>query len=276
MTKKKPFLKWAGNKYHCLEPILSALPKANRLIEPFAGSGAIFLNTDYPNYLLAEKNPDLVALFTYLKQEGEHFINDCQTLFSEKNNSENQYYALREAFNRSTCARERALLFLYLNRHGYNGLCRYNLKGGYNVPFGYYKKPYFPRQELLYFYQKSHHIEIIYSDFRDTFARAVPGDLIYCDPPYAPLMQTSNFSTYISQKFGEKEQILLAQLANEYAENGITVLISNHDTEFTRQHYQKATITSFSVKRMISCQATNRMPAKELLAIFSQARHQNH
>ena len=56
MTKVRPFLKWAGNKYHCLEPILKALPPGSRLIEPFSGSAVVFLNTDYPDNILAEDN----------------------------------------------------------------------------------------------------------------------------------------------------------------------------------------------------------------------------
>ena len=153
MQKIRPFLKWAGNKYHCLHHILSLLPKTNRLIEPFTGSGAIFVNTNYPNYLLAEANQDLIHLFHYLQQEGEPFINYCQTLFCSENNSETKYYMLRENFNLSQDPRTRAVLFLYLNRHGYNGLCRYNQQNVYNVPFGRYKKPYFPRQEMQFFHQ---------------------------------------------------------------------------------------------------------------------------
>ena len=61
---QRPFLKWAGNKFRILSHIQAALPDtASRLIEPFAGSGAVFVNTDYPNYLIAEKNPDLINLY---------------------------------------------------------------------------------------------------------------------------------------------------------------------------------------------------------------------
>ena len=268
MIRMKPFLKWAGNKYRCLDHILTSLPSANRLIEPFTGSGAIFINTDYPKYLLAESNKDLVSLFLCLQQEGTPFIDYCEELFTALNNCSERYYQLRAALNQCAEERQRAILFLYLNRHGYNGLCRYNLNGIYNVPFGRYKKPYFPRAEMDYFHQKSQRAVFIHGDFRDTFRQAKTGDLIYCDPPYAPLVQTSNFSSYTSHKFGEKEQIALAELAMDSANRGITVVISNHDTDFTRHHYRDSEIKSFPVQRLISCQSKNRVPVQELLAIF--------
>ena len=264
----RPFLKWAGNKYNCLNLILSHFPVANRLIEPFTGSGAVFNNTDYPEYLLGEENRDLVALFEHLKIEQESFIVWCKRLFCPENNDSVRYYELREQFNQSVDVRERAALFLYLNRHGYNGLCRYNKKGSYNVPFGRYIKPYFPEKEMRFFCQKSQQATFIHNDFRQTFGLAQSGDLIYCDPPYAPLVQSSNFTTYTDKKFGEQEQIILADLARESASKGITVIISNHDTQFTREQYKDAKIISFTVNRRISCRAKNRVPAKELLAIF--------
>lgn len=267
-VKVKPFLKWAGNKYRCLDHILESLPTAKRLIEPFAGSAAIFINSDYPQYLLGEENKDLINLFKFVKKEGLPFITYCASFFTAENNQASSYYKLREYFNLCVNRRERAAIFLYLNRHGYNGLCRYNLNGVYNVPFGRYKKPYFPYKEMLYFHQKSQQAEFNHGDFRKTFAKAQKGDLIYCDPPYAPRVQTSNFSAYIHKKFGEKEQIILANLAKKSAAKGIPVIISNHDTEFTRHHYQDCEIKSFTVQRSISCIAADRKAVHELLAIF--------
>ena len=268
MSKIKPFLKWAGNKYRCLDNILHCLPAANRLIEPFTGSAAIFMNIEYPRYLLAEENNDLITLFNCLQNEGELFITYCRQFFSPTNNCASQYYLIREKFNTCREPRERAAMFLYLNRHGYNGLCRYNQKGIYNVPFGRYAKPYFPYPEMQCFYQKSKRACFIHSDFRQTFTQAQPGDIIYCDPPYAPISQSSNFSSYTNKKFGEQEQIILAELAMDCANRGIIVVISNHDTDFTRHHYRHSKIISFPVKRSISCQAKNRVAVQELLAVF--------
>lgn len=267
-AKHRPFLKWAGGKYRCIEHLLASLPPAKRLIEPFAGSGVVFLNTHYTRYLLADSNQDLTSLFKLVKQEGSQFTEQCRALFIPENNQAERYYELRAEFNHCTDQTRRACLFLYLNRHGYNGLCRYNLKGGYNVPFGRYKKPYFPAQEMRHFHEKSQCVQIKTNDFRDTFRSAEPGDVIYCDPPYAPRDQRSNFSAYTRLKFGEREQIHLAELAREQAKQGVVTLISNHDTPFTRYHYQGAQIIPLSVTRSISCNSERRSAVGELLAIF--------
>jgi DNA adenine methylase len=270
MERVKPFLKWAGGKYRCMHHVLHALPKAERLVEPFTGSGAVFLNAPHTDYLLGEVNADLVSLYEHVKHHGQVFIDDCERLFCDINNQEKQYYKFRVEFNHTPLnTQRRAVLFLYLNRHGYNGLCRYNLAGGYNVPFGRYKKPYFPRKELLFFHQKSQNTHFIQADFRQTFLHSKPGDIIYCDPPYVPLSKTSQFTAYTRQKFGDAEQIALTDLAMQTSKNGIPVIISNHDTPFTRELYHAANITSFPVRRNISCKGRARMSVRELIAIFT-------
>jgi DNA adenine methylase len=97
---------------------------------------------------------------------------------------------------------------------------------------------------------------------------AQAGDLIYCDPPYIPLSSSANFISYTNKKFAEQDQIDLARLAVEATSRGITTIISNHDTAFTRHHYRDSEIISFPVKRFISCQGNKRCAAQELLATF--------
>ncbi len=265
----RPFLKWLGNKYRLLHHILPHLPDGNRLVEPFAGSAAIFLNTDYPSYLLAEKSADLTGLYQQLQRHGETFINQCEKYFQEKFNHEAAFYELREHFNRSKSKNKRAQLFLYLNRHGYNGLCRFNKKGKFNVPFGRYNRPYFPRKEMHNFHQKSKSADFVFADYTDTLKQVRKGDVVYCDPPYVPLSQSANFSQYTASPFNHTEQERLAIAAKELAEDGIPVLISNHDTPITRKLYQHATtIHSFEIQRTVSCHGHRRQKAKELLAVF--------
>lgn len=264
----KPFLKWAGNKYQIIERIKAVLPQGNRLIEPFLGSGAVFLNTDFPEYILNDKNRDLIQLYRHLQKEGQKFIAYCQEFFVPGNNQEEQYYILREAFNQTKDSRYKAALFLYLNKHGYNGLCRYNANGVYNVPFGRYKKPYFPAKEMSCFYQKAKNAVFTQHDFATVMKKAKPGDVIYCDPPYVPLSTTSNFTSYSAQGFGFKEQKKLARLAVKVASQGVSVLISNHETEFTKEAYKMAGIISFPVQRYISCDGSKRNKVGELLALF--------
>lgn len=268
MMKIRPFLKWAGNKYQILERIKDVLPRGGRLIEPFIGSGAVFLNLDYQEYLLADINGDLIELYLTLQAEGESFINFCKSFFTEENNRDNRYYELRELFNTTPDIRLKAALFIYLNRHSYNGLCRYNAKGGFNTPFGQYIKPKFPEKAMYHFLTKAKNAVFKLADFRDIMKTVKKGDVVYCDPPYVPLSTTANFTTYSSGGFGLKDQIELAELAQELAGRGIPVLISNHATEFTLNAYKKAKIERLDVQRFISCDGANRGKAAEVLALF--------
>ncbi len=266
----RPFLKWAGNKYRIVERVKARLPAGKRLIEPFVGSGAVFLNTDYKRYLLADSNKDLIDLYSVLKKEGAAFIADCRKLFRSSNNSAEAYYRLRDEFNACTDPRRRAVLFVYLNRHGYNGLCRYNAKGGFNVPFGRYKNPYFPEAEMLAFHAKARHATFVHQDFAGTLGKIHTGDVVYCDPPYVPLSASANFTSYAAGGFSMEQQHQLAAVAEQAAQKGVPVLISNHDTKETRRAYRGATIESLEVQRYISCKGHKRHKVDELLALFQR------
>ncbi len=268
MTKIRSFLKWAGSKYNCMDKIIPYLPPGKRLIEPFSGSGVIFMNTDYSSHLMAESNLDLIHLFRELQQQGNTFVDFCQNYFRSEFNCKEKYYQMRLDFNQLPYSPQRAAIFLYLNRHGYNGLCRYNSQGTYNVPFGLYAKPYFPDKEMRLFHQKSHKAEFLHHDFRTTFEYAEHGDVIYCDPPYVPLSEKTHNLPYTAKPFTTEDQIELAELARKTAAKGIPVIISNHDTEFTRHHYKRAEIKSFPVARFINCQTGSRQPVNELIALF--------
>ncbi|MCL6563824.1 MAG: Dam family site-specific DNA-(adenine-N6)-methyltransferase [Firmicutes bacterium] len=266
---RRPFLKWAGGKVRLIPRIRRRLPPGRRLVEPFAGSAAVWLNCEYPEALLADANPDLINCYQQLKQHGKAFIEACRAYFVPENNRPERYYALRERFNHSQDGLERALLFVYLNRHGYNGLCRYNRKGLFNVPFGRYRRPYFPEHEMWEFLKHAKHTTFVNADFRSVLAAARPGDVVYCDPPYVPWSKTAHFTAYSQEGFGPEEQAELAVWAQRLAEQGIPVLISNHATPFTLQAYGDAQIERFSVQRHISCDVDHREAVDELLAFFA-------
>lgn len=269
VSKHRAFLKWAGGKYSLVEHINAHLPEATKLVEPFVGAGSVFLNSDYPQYVLNDINPDLIGLYNLLKEKPDALISDLRDYFSASHNSEETYYALREEFNQTTDPYYRALLFVYLNRHGYNGLCRYSLKGRFNVPFGRYKRPYFPEREMFVFAEKSQRAKFTCLPFERVFQRARKGSVIYCDPPYAPMSKTALFTSYAAKQFSLSCQNKLATLASRAAfKRQIPVLISNHDLPLTRQMYQGAKITSLQVKRSISQKGSSRKPVGELLALF--------
>ena len=268
--RAKPFLKWAGGKYRLLDTILNVLPTGGRFVEPFAGSCAVYQNCNFSNALVCDLNADLIALYQHLQHEGDDFIAYCQSFFTLANNTKERYLNLRERFNASRNSRLRGALLLYLNRHAFNGLVRYNAKGGFNVPFGRYAKPYFPLGELRAFHRKTQEIktEFVRADFRAVFAQLQADDVVYCDPPYVPLSKTANFTAYASGGFSPEDQQDLINLALAAQQKGIPVIVSNHDTEVTRALYAKAEIHQFQVRRFISCDRGNRARAPELLAIY--------
>ncbi|ACS84156.1 MULTISPECIES: adenine-specific DNA-methyltransferase [Musicola] len=270
MKKNRAFLKWAGGKYPLVEEIRRYLPAGECLIEPFVGAGSVFLNTDYSHYILADINSDLINLYNIVKNETDEFIGDARQLFIDRVNTPDAFYLLRDEFNICTHAYRRALLFLYLNRHCYNGLCRYNMRGEFNVPFGRYKKPYFPEEELHWFAEKAQNATFVCEHYHQTLINAAAGSVVYCDPPYAPLSATANFTAYHTNNFNNQDQLNLARLALRLsAESRIPVLISNHDTLLTREWYQDASsLYVVRARRTISRNITGRSKVNELLALY--------
>ena len=274
---KRAFLKYPGGKYKQLEQIKELLPNGERLVEPFVGAASVFLNTDYPRYLLADVNPDLINTFKIIAAYQEDFIARCKEYFTPFTNNLETYKYYRHVFNNldlKTITHERrinkACLFVYLNRHGFRGMVRSNTKGEFNVPYGYYyDSVYFPEQEMVNFIAKVNSAELVefkVADFRDTLNMVQQGDVIYCDPPYVPLTATANFNKYSGKAFSWYEQVELLSMCKKLkAELEVCSIISNHDTAATNLLYTggiSKMVKSF-VGRSISYKARN--PAPELM-----------
>lgn len=266
-------LKWAGGKKRVLPQIRQMLEdeSAQRLIEPFVGGGSVFLNMEFDEYLLCDSNRDLIDFYKEVKRAPYKYIRHARVLFDIKNNTPENYYRFREKFNHSDDREERALLFLYLNRHCYNGLCRYNSSGLYNVPFGQYKTPYFPENELVNLGKRLKRARFLLGDFKKAFKKAQVGDVIYCDPPYSPITPTSSFTHYSRNGFSDNDQRRLVKAAIQTRHKGISTLISNHHVAFTESLYTSADKHSiFSVQRSISHKGDKRLKVKEVLALYSK------
>lgn len=264
--KNRAFLKWAGGKFSLTEQINRRLPEGKRLIEPFVGACSVFLNSDFDEYLLNDINADLIAMYNIIKRKPKQFIIDAKHYFQPQYNDEKTYYQIRDEFNRCNDSYQRSLLFLYMNRHGYNGLCRYNQSGGFNVPFGRYKKPYFPEKELLYFAEKAKKATFVCKPYQKLFQYLRDDDVLYCDPPYVPLSKSASFTGYAKEGFSLDDQANLARLARE---SKCAVLLSNHDTTLTQELYRDAICDKIQVSRTISSNAKNREPVGEIFALFS-------
>ncbi|MGA9618802.1 MAG: DNA adenine methylase [Serratia proteamaculans] len=255
-------LKWAGNKTAVMPELMQHLPAGSRLVEPFAGSCAVMRATDYPHYLVADINPDLVNMYQQIKEDPEFFIQIAAGLF--KQNSEEDFRRIRRHFNNGKSSGKvwRAAAFLYLNRHCYRGLCRYNKSGGFNVPYGNYKKPYFPEREVWAFFHKAQRATIICASYDETLAMLQAGDVVYCDPPY-----DDTFTAYHTAGFTEDDQYLLASILERRSSEGHPVVVSNSDTSLTRSLYRNFIMHGITTKRSMGVDAGERKSAEEIIAV---------
>ncbi|EQA7376066.1 TPA: DNA adenine methylase [Klebsiella aerogenes] len=261
----RTILKWAGNKTAIMPELKKHLPAGRRLVEPFAGSCAVMMATDYPHYLVADINPDLISLYSVIKNQSELLITIAKGLF-DKNNTAEDYYGIRKEFNcdRHWPAEWRAAMFLYLNRHCYRGLCRYNQKGQFNAPYGNYKSSYFPESEILAFAEKAQRATFICASYEETLALLQAGDVVYCDPPY-----DGTFSGYHTAGFTEDDQYHLASILERRSSEGHPVIVSNSDTSLTRSLYRNFTRHRITAKRSMGVAAGESKSASEIIATKS-------
>tara|TARA_R110002124_G_scaffold65788_5_gene179834 strand:- start:356 stop:1183 length:828 start_codon:yes stop_codon:yes gene_type:complete len=274
MTSNRPFLKWAGNKFRIIDEIIKYLPDNSNydcFVEPFAGTCSVFLNTNYKKNFLADENPDLINLYLYLQKEGDKFIKYCAKFFDDNSNLESTYYENRDIFNNTKSIRKKSALFVYLNRHSYNGLCRYNSKGKFNAPFGRYIKIYFPHETMLKFFEKSQRAEFKCQDFKTTLKDlSDKRSVIYCDPPYLPLSDTAHFTKYSQGNFGLEEHTKLAEMIDVLKNNKDNkIILSNHYIEKYHGLYKNAIIKKLSVPRYISCNTETRKNVDEILVLYN-------
>lgn len=266
---QRPFLKWAGGKYSLLPELDRLIPAGKRLVEPFVGGGSVFLNSEkHESYLLADVNADLINLFQMLEVDHIRVCSLAKILF-ERANSEEAYKELRDEFNNQRMgAPERAAAFLFLNRHCFNGLIRYNRDGFFNVGWGKYEAPYFPEIEIKAFKQKSHKCVFLNAGYRRTLALAGEGDVVYCDPPYEPLPGTAGFTNYAAGGFSWADQISLAESCVAAHQRGAKVLISNSTAPRVIELYEQHGFTLHHVRgrRAISSKGNARETAKDIVA----------
>ncbi len=254
VSSPRPPLKWAGGKrwqVPYLQPLWKA-HKQRRLVEPFCGGLAVALGLGPERALLNDANPHLISFYRWLQRGLD--------LTVKLSNSKRTYYQHRERFNALLAAGEHesaeaAQLFYYLNRTGYNGLCRFNSRGVFNVPFGRYKTIGYVSD---------------FSAYSDAFANwtftnsdvlAVPierTDFVYADPPY-----DVEFTHYSRGGFSWDDQTRTAEWLAKH--RGPVVLV-NQATDRVEALYRKLgyTIEFLDAPRRISCTG-DRTPAREIL-----------
>jgi len=225
-----------------------------RLVEPFCGGLAVSLGLRPGQALQNDINPHLINFYRWLKKG---LVIDL----AFKNN-ERDFYRSREEFNRllrtgREDTKEAASLFYYLNRTGYNGLCRFNSQGQFNVPFGKYENITYRYDFRIY---KAIIQDWVFANVGFNKLRLKPTDFVYADPPY-----DVQFRQYSKGGFSWQEQ---EQTAEWLSAHPGPVILSNQATTRILELYQDYgfTIIKLNGPRRISCTG-DRTPAREVLAI---------
>lgn len=268
-----PFVKWAGGKAALLSQIVSRIPRDrtfDRYLEPFVGAGALFfwMRRSFPGLecLIADSNEELINAYRSIRDDVHRVLVKLET--HQSLHSEEHYYTVRRASPREPA--ERAARFIYLNRTCYNGLYRVNRRGAFNVPIGRYERPRIvDRENLLAVATALRGVAVEAADFEAVTESAGPGDLVYLDPPYDPLSDTSLFTSYTAGGFGKDEQRRLARVFEKLSRRGAFAILSNSSSDFVRGLYEgldpRPRIDVVSMPRAISSKATARGPVPELL-----------
>lgn len=258
-TEAAPIVKWAGGKSKLVGELLARAPaEFSRYFEPFVGGGALFFRLAPRTAVLGDKNPDLMQMYRAVARDVEAVLRQLRTHW--RRHDGDYYYRVREAWNAGSYRAEtsRAAAFIYLNKTCYNGLWRVNSRGLFNVPLGRYASPAIYEPEAL---RAAARVlggaSMQTSSFNESVASAGEGDFVYFDPPYQPVSETANFTSYTAGSFGEDDQRELADTARELAGRGCKVMISNSDVPLIRKLYR-----GFRIERVTCARAINSVGKK--------------
>ncbi len=294
----KPFLKWVGGKRQLLEqfeklyPIELELKRIKNYYEPFVGGGAVFFdvvqNYEIENAYLYDINDELILTYKVIQKDVNKLIEflyryDKQYKKLNEEKKKEYYYELRENYNIQRFNIDynkysenwvpRAAQSIFLNKTCFNGLFRFNSKGGFNAPMGRYKNPKILDQQNLLNVSKLLEIATIKkANFKEVKNDIKNNSFVYFDPPYRPISKTSSFTSYSKYTFQDDEQLQLASLFYELDQRGHKLMLSNSDPkntdpedDFFESIYSTFNITRVDAKRSINSNGSKRNSIKEIV-----------
>ncbi|HET7696398.1 MAG TPA: Dam family site-specific DNA-(adenine-N6)-methyltransferase [Vicinamibacterales bacterium] len=293
----RPLLKWAGGKRQLLPELRPFYPRVfARYVEPFLGSGAVFLdlyNTgllDGRRVALSDINADIIGCYLMVRDRPAAVIAALRALEGRhRRRGDTHFYDVRDnAFNPTRRAVHAtadpaasytpalAAMLIYLNRTGFNGLFRVNARGDFNVPAGRYLRPLICDDANLFAWSAALNrsgVTIGMASFEHALADAGQDDFIYLDPPYAPVSVTSRFTAYTAGGFGPVQQERLQRLVIALASRGASVLLSNSAAPqikalYARDRHARTAglkATTVSARRAINSRAASRGAVAEYL-----------
>jgi DNA adenine methylase len=241
--------------------------------EPFLGGGALLFHIlkerDGQRCGISDLNSDLVLAYTTIRDKPEVLIDSLKNHTKNyQKNSKSYYYSIRE--NNPKSAVEKTSRLLFLNRTCFNGLYRVNSKGKFNVPLGRYTNPNIVNEENIRSVShilQSSKISIKCRDFEAVLKDAKKDDLVYFDPPYQPISNTANFTSYTNKSFTYDDLKRLAQLCLKLDSKGCNVMLSNSNSQevadmFTERQWQ---LEKIEANRSINSNSKKRTGHYELL-----------
>lgn len=270
-----PFVKWAGGKRQLIPQIRERMPKKYEdYYEPFVGGGAVIFDLMPANALINDINKALINTYRQIRDIPEKFIADVNRLDKEMpEDGRAYYYSLRELYNdklmKSEYDLELASLFVFINKHCFNGLYRVNGKGLFNVPYNNSRRASIDEEAIMEISKYLKDVKIVDGDFEEACEDAKRGDFIFLDSPYAPLNPTS-FESYTKEGFDVESHKRLSRLYDDLTDRGCYCMLTNHNTQLIYELYGNKgyKIDVVSVKRMINSDASNRVGQEVIICNY--------
>ncbi len=218
---------------------------------------------------MSDSNEELINAYRVIRDDVENLIKSLS-----KHKVDKDYFYQIRAWDRSPSYSRRTKLnrasrFIYLNKTAYNGLCRVNAKGQFNVPYGQYVKPKILDADNLRAcstFLKGVRIEV--SDFAQTIRHVSPFDFVYMDPPYAPVSPTASFTSYTPSGFDKSEQKRLKDFCLNLHEKGALFMLSNSSVPWVTDLYKKEknfVVEKVRARRSVNCKSEGRGEVEEII-----------
>ena len=259
----RAFLKWAGSKRLLLSHLIEILPaEIGTYYEPFLGSGSLFFLLRPKKAALSDRCGPLIETFSAVRDNVSSVIRHLRTMVPDVE----LYYGIRSSPSRGLY--KRAAEFIYLNKTCWNGLYRVNSSGCFNVPYGRPKSTVICDSENLRacaLALRAEGVTLAVGDFAESLANALPGDLVYLDPPYVTTHTDNGFRDYNETLFSWKDQERLARMAQELVAREVSVIVSNANHPEIISLYDGFSARSFERKSTLSSDMTKRGRASEAL-----------
>jgi DNA adenine methylase len=273
-TTPRPFVKWAGGKRQLIPVLNQHIPKNfGSFFEPFLGGGAMLFHLllNYPKhkFIVSDLNSDLVLSYITIRDRADELISSLKN--HAKNYSKNSYsyyYSVRDSEPKVQIEKTSRLIFL--NRTCFNGLYRVNSKGKFNVPLGRYSNPNIVNEENILAVSnilQSKKVSIKCQDFGTVLDNAKKGDFVYFDPPYQPISQTANFTSYTTRDFTINDLKRLSKVCQDLDSRGCKILLSNSNCREVTQTFSKNSwkVVKIQANRAINSNSKKRTGHSELL-----------